>query len=398
MGEPFLPAAELGSSDADIALPPSRDKKTEGGLGRRRVMAVAIALILIAAAVVTIALMGETPESVKIGVIIPLEEGPTSHSDEVIHAVEMAMGELNAWGGIGDTRLEMVAVEVPANSESIVAAFEEMEAEHHPLAYITVSCSFLGTMAPLAEELAVPLIGLSSYPGATEGYQFTYRYNIPPEVEVGSAMSVLDYLDVDSVGILYSDSPHGCSVFEQFIDAFAEVGGTVQSQSCAADETDFSDEVANLTGLEAIFAVSTCTSLSTMFEAIQDSGYGGYVLGSSCASSTFMWTLDAADGVYVSAPLLYKQENIFASSFTEEFHQEYGISVTHHGAVVYDIVHLVHDLLEGREISRGSLESELSQGFIFTGVMGGFVIPPGGHDIAFNVYPARIVEGELLYL
>lgn len=361
-------------------------------------MAVAIALILIAAAVVTIALMGETPESVKIGVIIPLEEGPTSHSDEVIHAVEMAMGELNAWGGIGDTRLEMVAVEVPANSESIVAAFEEMEAEHHPLVYITVSCSFLGTMAPLAEELAVPLIGLSSYPGATEGYQFTYRYNIPPEVEVGSAMSVLDYLDVDSVGILYSDSPHGCSVFEQFIDAFAEVGGTVQSQSCAADETDFSDEVANLTGLEAIFAVSTCTSLSTMFEAIQDSGYGGYVLGSSCASSTFMWTLDAADGVYVSAPLLYKQENIFASSFTEEFHQEYGISVTHHGAVVYDIVHLVHDLLEGREISRGSLESELSQGFIFTGVMGGFVIPPGGHDIAFNVYPARIVEGELLYL
>ncbi len=398
MGEPFLSSAEPMNSSAESSLPPSGGRRLEGGLGRRRITAIVIALILIAAAVVTVALLRESPPSVKIGVIIPLEEGPTSHTDEVIHAVEMAVDELNAWGGIGDTRLEPVFMEAPPDSGSIVAAFEKMDAEHQPLVYITISCSFLGTMAPLAEALSVPLIGLSSYPGATEGYDYTYRYNIPPEVEVSSAMTTLESLDVDSVGVLYSDSPHGCSVHEQFIETFLETGGTVRSQPCAVDETDFSDEVANLTGVEAIFAVSTCVSLALIFEAIQDSGYGGYVLGSSCASSTFMWSLDAADGAYVAAPLLYKRENILARSFIEEFHQEYGISVTHHGAVVYDIVHLVHDLLEGNEVSRSSLEAELSQGFIFTGIMGGFVVPPGEHDIDFDVYPARIVEGELLYL
>lgn len=357
-----------------------------------------VAVVVIAATGLTIALLRESPARVTIGVIIPQEEGPVSHSEEVMDAVLMAMDELNAWGGIGNTRLRMVAVEVPAVEDEIVQAFWDMEEAHHPLAYITISCAFLGTMAPLAEEASAPLIGLSSYPGATDGYQFTYRYNIPPDVEVGSAIRTLNYLGASSVGLLYSDSPHGCSVHETFIAAWEETGGTIESQICAEGDADFSDEVANLTDNDAIYAVSTCVSLSQMFEAIRDSGYDGHVLGSSCASSTFMWSVEAADGAYVSAPLLYKQENILARAFMEDFRQTFGIGVTHHGAVAYDIVHMIHGLLEGKEVTRNSLEYELSRGFIFTGVMGSLTISPGDHDFDFDVYPARIVEGELLYL
>ena len=49
-------------------------------------------------------------------------------------------------------------------------------------------------------------------------------------------------------------------------------------------------------------------------------------------------------------------------------------------------------------MTRSTLESELSKGFMFTGVMGLMDIASGDHDFGFNVYPAKIVEGELLYL
>ena len=338
------------------------------------------------------------PKTALVGVIVPVDEGIVGHSEEVRDAVQMAMDELNAWGGIGNTRLRMVFEEVPGDSVSVTEAFEDMEAAHHPLFYITISCGFLGTLASLAEEVQAPLIGLSSYPGATEGFQYTYRYNIPPEVEVASAMSVMSDLNVTSVGLLYTQSPHGCTVHEAFSEAFTGIGGTVQDEPCALDETDFSAQIANLTGTEAIFAVSTCTSLAEMFVDIGASDYDGYVVSSSCGSSAFMWNLDAADGVYVSAPLLYKKENILARAFIEDFKQTYGLNVTHHGAVGYDIVHLVHGLLEGNEVTRASLELELSKGFMFTGVMGSLSIAGGEHDFDFSVYPARIVEGELLYL
>jgi branched-chain amino acid transport system substrate-binding protein len=383
---------------SNTAVPEPRRSDTGNGTRRRVLVAAVVAVIVIAAALISAMVLKPSPERATIGVIIPLEEGIVSHSEEVRDAVKMAIDELNAWGGIGNTRLQMVFSETASNAEAITEAFEEMESDHNPLFYITISCEFMGVMAPLAEAVSAPLIGMSSYPGATEGYQYTYRYNIPPAVEVASAMSIMEDLNVTSVGLLYTESPHGCTIHEAFSEAFLDAGGSVEDEPCATDEPDFSAQVANLTDNPAIFAVSTCTSLAAMFEAISDSGYEGYVIASSCASSTFMWSLEEADGVYLSAPLMYKQENILARAFMVDFKQTYGIDVTHHGAVSYDVVNLVHGLLEGKEVTRSSLEFELSQGFIFTGVMGSITIEPGEHDFDFNVYPARIVEGELLFL
>lgn len=364
-----------------------------------RTITVAVIVVVVVALVgLSVTVLKPTPETVVVGVIIPAEEGPVSHSEEVRDAVQMAMDELNAWGGIGNKRLRMVFSEVPEDLDAISEAFEEMEEKHRPLFYITISCGFLGAMAPLAETAQVPLIGLSSYPGATEGFQYTYRYNVPPEMEVASAMTMMADLNVTRVGLLYTESPHGCSIHEAFSEAFVEAGGTVEDEPCGIDETDYSGAVANLTDNQAILTVSTCVALAQMFEAIHESGYDGHVIASSCASSSYMWGLEAADGVYVSAPLLYKSENILARAFLEDFKLTYGIDVTHHGAVAYDIVNLVHGLLEGKEVTRNSLEQELSQGFIFTGTMGSLVIGLEEHDFDFSVYPARIVEGELVYL
>ena len=102
--------------------------------------------------------------------------------------------------------------------------------------------------------------------------------------------------------------------------------------------------------------------------------------------------------MYVSAPILYKSENILAIEFTEKFSANFDIPFSHHAAVGYDIVYLVHDLLEGRDITREVLGERLATDFVFSGVMGSMRIESGVHDFVIPVYPAIVLEGELSYL
>ena len=382
----------------DVPALPLKEGYSPNKTRRKRVTALAIALVVVVAAVVSVVALRSSTDRVVIGVIVAQEDSSVSHSEEVRCAVRMAIDELNAWGGLGNTRMDMVFEETLEDDETLIQTFEDMETEYDPLVYVTTGCTLLSAIAPLAEAASAPLLGLSSFPGATDGYTYTYRFNIPIQSEVGSAMAIMDRLNVSSLGLIYTDNPRYCTIHDAFKTAFIASGGTVQPEMCSMDQTDFSSEVANLTGNDAIFAISTCSSLALIFQAIHDSGYEGYVVGSSCASSTFIWPMEAADSLYLSAPLLYKPENIPARAFIEDFSEECGINVTHRGAVAYDIIHLVHGLLDGKEASRSSLEYELSQGFVFTGIMGNFVIAGGEHDFGFDVYPAKIVEGELLYL
>ena len=99
-----------------------------------------------------------------------------------------------------------------------------------------------------------------------------------------------------------------------------------------------------------------------------------------------------------TAPILYKAENILAIEFTEKFTESFSIPYSHHAAISYDVVYLVHDLLEGHDITREVLGQKLEDGFVFSGVMGTMRAHSGMHDFMILVYPAMVQEGELSYL
>jgi len=102
--------------------------------------------------------------------------------------------------------------------------------------------------------------------------------------------------------------------------------------------------------------------------------------------------------VYVSAPAFYRLENLLASAFIERYEGMHGDTPNHHGATAYDIVYLIHGLLEGHEVSREVLGHHLSLGFVYSGVMGSLRIDSGVHNFEFPVYPAMVSEGGLSYL
>ncbi len=365
---------------------------------RRRWIALVIAAISIIAVLSSAILLAPSYDTVTIAVILPFEDEAFSHSTEIESAMTMAIDELNKWGGIGNVRIELTVEETPVTPEAVSTLFERLENEHSPVAYVTVSCGLLSALSPLAEAASVPLIGMASATGLTEGYEWVYRYYTTVESEVASTIDILQSLEVSSLGILYTGSPHGCGINDFMVEEFYAVGGTTDSQMCGLEETDFTAEVANLSHTEAIYVVSSCEFIVDMISTVHASGYTGHLLTASCGSSPNMYDLLDAEVVYVSAPPLYKLENQLASAFIERYESIYASPLTHHGAVAYDLVYLVHGLLEGHEVSREALGYHLSQGFVFSGVMGSLRIDPGVNDFEFPVYPAMVSEGMLSYL
>jgi branched-chain amino acid transport system substrate-binding protein len=381
-----------------VPHPPSKASMWDPVRGRRG-LALAVSVIMLLAVLSTIVVLAPSPETVSIAVILPYEEGPFSHTAEITTAMQMAIDELNKWGGIGNVRLEMVVEEVLPTPEATTVTFEEVESEHNPVAYVTVSCPMMAVLSPLAEAASVPLLGMAFSSTTAAEYEWVYRYFTTAESEVVSAMEILGMLNVtSSLGILYSTSPHGCGIHDILSAAFESAGGTVHSEPCAPQETDFSTEISNLTSTEAIFMVGSCDVLVEMASALADSAFDGYALTASCGSSPNLYSLLDLDPLYVSAPSLYKVENLLALDFSRKYENLTSVPLTHHGATAYDVVYLVHGLLEGHEVSRDILGYQLSHGFVFSGVMGSMRMDSGVHDFEFPVYPAMISEGELSYL
>lgn len=391
---------EGGNVDAVASeeITPRSERRGVDASLRKRLWTLAIAAIVLVAGLSALVLLAPSSGTAVLCVILPEEDAPFSHTPEIESAMTMAVEELNYWGGIGNTEIELVVEETEVDADIVASLFDRLERDMHPIAYAAISCELLTLLGPLAEAAEAPLIGLASAPGMTEGYEWTYRYYISLDDETNATLRILEMLKVDSLGVLYGVSPHGCGLNDLLVQEFTANGGTVESQACAAEETDFTDEIEALSDSDAIFVAAHCGTMVAMFAALDDAGYDGHLLASSCASSPRLREMFAQDGIYISAPILYKTENILAIEFTEKFTENFDIPYSHHAAVSYDIVHLVHDLLEGRDLTRATLGQQLADGFIFSGVMGSMRIDPGSHDFLIPVYPAIVSEGELSYL
>ncbi|MCJ7562370.1 MAG: ABC transporter substrate-binding protein, partial [Thermoplasmata archaeon] len=123
----------------------------------RKVISVAIVIIVLAGALFSYSLLSARDAPVKIGVILPMT-GPYAYMAEVKDNLEMAVNEINEWSGLNDRPIELIIADCQSDSDVAADLFREMENEHHPFAYIAVTSSVYIALAPLAEEAHVVLL------------------------------------------------------------------------------------------------------------------------------------------------------------------------------------------------------------------------------------------------
>jgi branched-chain amino acid transport system substrate-binding protein len=335
-------------------------------------------------------------EKILIGAIISMS-GPASHMVAVKDGMQMAISEVNSWGGINGREVELIVRDSKSDPAEGIRAFENIEKKNRPLFYVATNSSIAMGLAPLAEENEVVIAGLVvSASEFTQQNPWCYKYYTMPEDEARGILFILELLKVHKLGILYQDEEYGISVFSILKKGFEASGGTTIGVSFPVKNPDWQDEIGIIRDTEAVFVVGFVKNEEKAILALKEAKYPGHILGAS--GVTNLVSSPEMDGVYVVAPLIYNRNFLFAREVKENFDARYEKALTHQAASGYDFVKLLAGLLEGREMTREGLRKLLAAGFIYPGIFGEIEVEAGTRDIIIPLHPARIVEGKIEFL
>jgi branched-chain amino acid transport system substrate-binding protein len=358
-----------------------------------------IAIIVLAGLAAYIMLRGEKKETIKIGAILPLTGAGEWLGTEARDGMLLAADQINSRNGVNGREIELIIEDSKTDPQEGKKTFNKIEKTYHPLLYVSVLSNISEAMAPLSEENSAVLFGLmTSSTGFTEGKEWIFRYYVTAEVDALPILSILQKLKVKNLGIIYINDEYGVSVFEIVKKGFQESGGTIKSEPFEIIDMDYKERILKLKDMEAICFIGFVPHIEKAFKQLREVNYKGSILAAGGASDPNVTSMPEASGVYVSAPVIYDPNYVFAKEAKKKYEARYSKPFNTFAATGYDFLIFIAGLLQDREISRDNVKFILEEGFIHPGVFGVLDVKPGEHDISFPFHPARIVNGELKYL
>jgi len=337
-------------------------------------------------------------ESIKIGVILS-ETGPSSGIGiEERDGMLMAVDEINSRGGINGRPIELIIVNSESNPEKAKKDFLEIEEAHAPLMYVSSTSSISTVVAPLAEEGEVVLMIFATASEITVDKQWVYRYFPMADDEILAILQGLDELEIKNLGILYQNDEYGKDVSNEVATKFENSERLVSKESfelLELDVIDFKENIAKLQNEDAIYVVAFPDYIEIILKQLRESNYSGEILTPLDASVFKIINMPEANGVYLTAPIIYDSNFIFARTVSENFESRYNKQFDFNAGNGYDLIRILGGLLKNEELTRDNVKRILDEGFIYSGVFGSIDVLPGEHDIAFGLYPSKVVDGKL---
>ena len=334
-------------------------------------------------------------EPIKIGVILA-ETGPGSgFGIENRDGMLMAADEINSRGGIDGRPIELIILDNETNPEKAKKDFLEIEETHAPLMYVSSTSSISTAVSPLAEEHEVVLMISATAKEITVDKQWTYRYFAMADVEAVPILQILDDLDIKNLGILYLNDEFGRDLSNEIATRFENSEGIVTQESFEPNVTDFKVNIEKLQNVDAIYVVAFPGYVEIILKQLRESNYSGEILTPLDASVFKIINMPEANGVYLTAPIIYDSNFIFARTVSENFESRYNKQFDFNAANGYDLIRILGGLLKNEELTRDNVKRILDEGFIYSGVFGSIDVLPGEHDIAFGLYPSKVVDGKL---
>lgn len=372
------------------------------GVSPRSLRAYRVAIMVVVVSTILLAAYFQgsftAEETVKIGVIAPLT-GPSSHLADIVDGMNLAADKLNRWGGLNGARIEVVVRDSGSDPEVSAALFENLERTEHPLIYISAACSCTTPLLPLAEQYEVPLVGIATANVVGfEGTDWSFRYYPGTDKEIVPALSIMESLNVTTLGIMRSDNAMGVEIAENLSLAFEAAGGTAEIVDYCCQDVDIASKVTLLADNQAIYVAGDFKAAKVGLLAVREANYTGHVFAASPASSPEITSMPEAEGLYVSAPVIYNPNYLPAQDMAEEFEQAFGRNMTHYAVSGYDVVNLIYGLMKDKDLTRDVMREQLHGGFSYASVLGPVFVAPGSHDIQYDLLRAQVLEGRLWYL
>jgi len=300
-------------------------------------------------AALALAIFAGCGEPARVGAIVSRSGAASSYGEQVARGFDLAVEQINAAGGVGGSKLELLYRDDSTNPEIGLAALREL-VEHERVSAVlgAVSSTVTLRLAPYCERQRVVLISPSaSAPQLTEAGEYIFRA-FPSDVLEGSSMA--DFardLGLDRVAVLAVENEYGLSLARVFAERFRASGGSLVASLTfpEGNAAAIADAVAALPGLapRGLYIPAYVGDLATALMRLRETNLRPIVLGTSSAAPDLLRAAGpAAENLVFPMPSFDPTaDSAGVRAFTAAFGARYAIEPDVYAAHAYDTVRVL---------------------------------------------------------
>lgn len=326
--------------------------------------------------------------------ILPMT-GPASYLGE-----ELRNGMLLALEQHGNS-IDISFEDSQSSGQGAVSVLTQKLLARKPEVILSSMSSVSMSLAPVAERLKIPLIGLVvTTPKFAGQNPWTFKFFPSASEEVDSLVPAIRRMDVRRLGVLYVVDDFGSSILEQFRKRESEMGTEIIAEQFLPADSDFRTQLLRLKGraIDGLYIVGFDSHLRTAFRQAYELGLHVKLFAPSTMSIPGLRADlgEAVKGAVIAAPFLYNRTSRESEAFLRRYRERFGIEASYYAANAYDCISLLKQL-SGERTTAHSIQQGLLNLKEFKGILGVSVMRAGGHELAFPM-SASIVRRDSLDL
>ncbi|HEX6033072.1 MAG TPA: amino acid ABC transporter substrate-binding protein [Anaerolineales bacterium] len=304
---------------------------------------------------------GELPESIKVGVVVPLTGRYAAGGDQVRNGYELAVEDINKAGGVEvqgtKLPLELIILDDESDPTKTVQHMETLYSEENVVAYLGGFGSDLhAAAAAIAEKNKVPYLGVAFALYKIHQQGFKYLFSPFPK-SPSLATAYFDFFDT------LDPKPLKVAIFAETTDWGAELGGAWRQEAEArgyeivADETyapgssDFSDLIlkAKDGGAQAVLALPNPPDALTLVKQMKELDFNPGITAIVRGADAVTWPENMGkDGDYVLLSAGGNPEADFpgALDMVKRHEEKFGKTAAGTTAPAYSTVQILADAIQ----------------------------------------------------
>jgi ABC-type branched-subunit amino acid transport system substrate-binding protein len=292
-------------------------------------------------------------DTYKIGAAFALSGSIAVYGEGFKKAVDLAVEEINAAGGIKGKKIEIVYEDNKSTSKDCVTAVRKLiTVDKVPVIFGPAASSNFMATAPVAQESKVVMISAEgAAPALTQAGEYIFRV-FPSDVLQGKGVSDLCIsLGYKEVPVMYVNNDWGLGLKNVFVENFKKAGGKITDEIPYDEKkTDYRTELIRATkgNPKAVVNLTYLNEGAVMFKQSYEMGIKTQWIAGSAAKGPKLIELagKAVEGIIGTYPVV-SQETKEYKAFKGAWKKKYGEDkIPIFGEYNYDMVYITAKAIE----------------------------------------------------
>jgi len=336
-------------------------------------------LVVFAAMAALVSTPALAQESIKIGFFAPITGPAAADGASAQHAVELAVKEVNAAGGIKGKKVELIVYDDRLNPQEAVAIANKLIEKDQVIG--VVSGSYSGptrVTAPIFAKAGVPMVaGYAVHPDVTKAGESNFRNGYLGTVEGAAAAELaVKTLKAKRIAVLSMDNDYGRELGDGFKARAEKLGATVVSYQAYKfpGEREFRPFLTRVkeANPDLLFACGYYNEGALITRQAKELGLKVPIVGTEGMDSPKFLELagPAAEGLMITTNLDRDDSRPLVQNFLKNYRQAYSIDADMVGASSFDAFKILVAAIEKAGTDQKAITKALMETRDYNGLTG----------------------------